>query len=86
MKIYENIYVNDLEVRVGGKIFKFADDTKLARIVDNVEDAKLMQKDLDHLAGWADANQMQFNVDKCKIMQFGMGNIEFKYDLGGGAG
>ena len=34
-----------------------------------------MQKDLDRVTEWAHRWQMQFNVKKCKVAQFGRGNL-----------
>jgi len=42
---------NDLEEEVVSKVFKFADDTKLSRQVNNTVDALGMQEDLDRLVG-----------------------------------
>jgi len=39
------IYINDLEEEVVSKVFKFADDTKLFRQVNDTVDALGMQED-----------------------------------------
>jgi hypothetical protein len=41
---------------------KFADDTKMVRIVNNQEDANELQKDLDKLGEWATKWEMEFNA------------------------
>jgi len=61
------IYINDLEEKVVSKVFKFADDTKLFRQVNDTVDAVGIQEDLDRLVEWADKWQMQFNVSKCNV-------------------
>eukprot|EP00061_Rhincodon_typus_P016063 g44079.t1 len=61
------IYINDLEMGVEGKISKFADNTKLGRIVDCEDYAVRLQKDVDKLTKWADTWQMNFNTKKEKI-------------------
>lgn len=43
---------------------KFADDTKIGRIVNALENVNAIQKDLDRLECWTEANWMKFNVDK----------------------
>ena len=41
------VYINDLEAGVTGKIFKFADDTKLFRKVKEIGDKQNLQDDID---------------------------------------
>ena len=45
------------------------------------EDAMRLQGDLDRLCEWADAWQMQFNVDKCEVIHFGGNNRKAEYYL-----
>ena len=65
------IYINDLEVSVSGEVFTFADDTKIVRQVGDRMECDDMQRDLDIMVEWADRWQMEFNVDKCKVMHIG---------------
>jgi len=46
-------------------VLKFADDTKVYRVVDNWFDGVQLQSDLDSLGDWAVKWQMKFNVEKC---------------------
>jgi len=48
------IYIDDLEDNVISNVFKFADDTKLFRLVKDTVDKTGMQEDLDRLVEWAD--------------------------------
>ncbi|XP_072437775.1 uncharacterized protein [Chiloscyllium punctatum] len=77
------IYVNDIEDGISNNISKFADDTKLGGRVKCDEDVRGLQGDLDKLGEWADAWQMQFNVDKCLVIHFGGKNRKADYYLNG---
>ena len=41
------IYINDLETGINSDIGKFADDIKIGRLVKNIDDAKILQDDLN---------------------------------------
>ena len=61
-----NIFVNDIDLAtLYALLWKFADDTKMVMIVENEEDARKLQEDIDNLTRWAEVWQMHFNVGKC---------------------
>ena len=62
---------------------KFADDTKLFRVVKTREDCEALQRDLSKMGEWASTWQMGFNVAKCKVMHIGAKNPNYKYTLMG---
>ena len=81
-----NLFVDDIDDAIRDLltlIFKFADDTKLAKIIRNIQDAIQMQKNLDDLSRWAEKWKMAFNAKKCKVIHYGTRNIRFEYRLGG---
>ena len=45
------------------------------------EDAGMFQCDLDKLSEWANNWQMQYNLDKCEVIQFGSKNGKADYYL-----
>ncbi len=49
----------------------FADDTSGCYSVQTEVDAKDMQRDIDAIVEWADANGMVISVPKCRIQRFG---------------
>ena len=82
-----NIYVDDIDDAVVDQILtamaKFADDTKVARVVETEEDAAAMQRIIDELSRWAKTWEMSFNAEKCKIMHLGNRNPQAKYVMDG---
>ena len=52
------VYINDLNDQLSINVLKFADDTKLFRVVDNHINGQTLQKDIDLLGEWAVQWQM----------------------------
>ena len=49
----------------------FADDTRIGKGIRNVSDASKLQGDLNTIYGWAETNNMQFNIDKFELIRYG---------------
>ena len=77
------IYINDIDDVVSSKILKFADDTKLYRAVTNQDDIEILQSDLVNLCHWSKDWLMLFNIDKCKTLHIGRGNLNELYNMEG---
>uniref|UniRef100_A0A672UE77 Reverse transcriptase domain-containing protein n=1 Tax=Strigops habroptila TaxID=2489341 RepID=A0A672UE77_STRHB len=77
-----NIFVSDMDSGIECVLCKFADDTKLCASVDMLEGRDAIQRDLDTLVRWADANLMKFNQAKRKVLHLGRGNPRHSYRLG----
>jgi hypothetical protein len=79
------VFIGDLDLAAGIEtaLKKFADDTKIARMVENETDAANLQKSLDSMTDWAAKWKMEFNVRKCKVKHFGPGNKNFEYKMNG---
>ena len=75
------IYINDLQTGINSDISKFADDTKIERPVKNIDDARMLQDDINRLYEWSEKWQMQFYVNKCSIMSVGKDNRPVDYTL-----
>ena len=79
-----DIFIDDLErVVIDMLIRMFADDTKVAKIVENDRDGEEMQKAIDALADWAKKWAMDFNEKKCKVIHFGNKNPMIEYHMNG---
>ena len=78
------VFINDLDSNIFSKILKFADDAKIVQEVHNVEGRDKLREDLSRLFKWSEEWQMNFNLDKCKIMHIGNKNKVFdEYAIGG---
>ena len=76
------LYINDLPDTVKCGIKLYADDTKIYQKVNNGEDAKEFQENIDELYKWSLEWQLLFHPDKCHVVHFGKSNIEQSYHMG----
>ena len=75
------IYINDLDSGISSDVSKFADDTKIGRVIKSDTDVIALQTDLDKMNEWSNIWQMKFNINKCKVLNVGRGNPHNKYTL-----
>ena len=69
------IYINDIDLNISGDMLKFADDTKPKVICDNSHRERGIWRNVTgRLRDWSNKWQMQFNIEKCKVMHFGYNN------------
>ena len=77
------LYIDDIDDDLKSVLLKFADDTKIFREVNSLEDKEYLQNDLNMLQKWADRWLMEFNLKKCKTLHLGSKNKDYVYELGG---
>ena len=80
------IFINDIDLCLGdfeAFMSKFADDTKIAKIVNDNSTAAEMQTIISRLEEWSIKWGMQFNASKCFIIHLGYHNQKFKYRMAG---
>ena len=63
------IYVNEIPNIITPTSKLFADDTKIYRQINKMEDSIALKSDLTALDLWADRWQVKFNPSKCEVMR-----------------
>ena len=61
------ICINDIPDKTRSKVRLLADDTAIYLAVSSLEDAQILQQDLDHLHLWELDWDMEFNPSKCVV-------------------
>jgi hypothetical protein len=76
------IYINDLPDNLKSECYMFADDTKVFKDINDIEDNKILQNDIQELENWSDKWLLRFHPDKCKVLSAGKQKTQqFKYTL-----
>ena len=59
------IYINDLPDNLKSECYMFADDTKVFKDINDIEDNKILQNDIQELENWSGKWLLRFHPDKC---------------------
>jgi len=63
-------------------VSKFADDSKMGRVIKDISDCAKLQLAADHLVKWCNDWGMSLNPQKCIVLHFGRNNPMHKYTIG----
>ena len=81
------MYVNDLPSVFDGDCFTalYADDSKIYKEINSLEDSLHLQEQLDHLVKWSEDLQSKFNATKCTFMSImrRISPFHFVYNING---
>lgn len=76
------LYLNDMRTCVKHSIISsFADDTRIQKGIDHVEDKNLLQSDLNECIGWSEKNNMQMHVGKFELLMHSTGTSKLMQEL-----
>lgn len=78
------IYINDITKCVNdSNVLLYADDTKIFRVVRNIEDCTALQIDLTNFQNFCSLNNLFLNPDKCFVISFSrkLTTLNYKYSL-----
>jgi hypothetical protein len=78
------LYINDLPDSISNEVYLFADDTKIFRPISSINDALSLQQDIDTCLNWSATWLLEFNKDKCKVLDISTRPREqFMYEMQG---
>jgi hypothetical protein len=60
------VFYNDVVKDINCKVFIYADDLKIAKIICDTGDCLDRQDSIDKLYSWCSLNKLQMNIDTCK--------------------
>lgn len=64
------LFINDLAPLINSNLLLFADDLKVFRKINDHEDARALQVDIDTISNWCDLNGLELNIKKCNNITF----------------
>ena len=81
------IFINDIDNVVNNcSVLKYADDIRIFRFfksesMPQIENSRLLQRDIDALSTWSEKWDLKFNLKKCCVLHFGRSNIKADYKI-----
>ena len=80
------IFINDLaECMEHSEMLLFADDIKIFRAIDKVDECSLLQHDINTVSSWCSANGLRINPTKTNVISYSRRQVQvqFLYKLHG---
>ena len=65
------IFINDIAEGLESDLFLFADDSKVAKLIETSADQATLQRDLQRLEDWSNTWLMKFHPGKCVVLTLG---------------
>ena len=75
------IFINDMPDTIASFKTLFADDAKIFKAIESLNDITIIQDDICKLMQWSIKWQLPFNVSKCKVMHYGKKNPNHVYSM-----
>ena len=77
------LYINDITKYIRNCYIKiFADDSKIVKAINSLEDRELFSKDIQAVSEWAVSNKMELNRLKYQLLQYGKDeDLKMDYDI-----
>ena len=76
------LYLNDMKTCVKHSVISsFADDTRIKKAIQNVEDKNMLQNDLDKCVNWSEENNMQMHAEKFELLMHSTGSSNLLQEL-----
>lgn len=79
-----SLFFNDLPNHIHHSSFlMFADDVKIYKAVNDVQDCILLQEDIESFSDWLTRNGLQLSLHKCVVISFSRlaRNVDFTYSI-----
>uniref|UniRef100_A0A1Y1M3X1 Reverse transcriptase domain-containing protein n=1 Tax=Photinus pyralis TaxID=7054 RepID=A0A1Y1M3X1_PHOPY len=77
------VFINDIGANIISNVLLYADDMKVFRTINNINDCKCLQEDLKNIEVWCELNRLSLNINKCCVVSYGRKEnlITFSYSL-----
>ena len=79
------LFFNDVLDYISSHAYLYADDKKIAKVINSYDDCLELQQDLDNFIYWCKRNCLEVNKDKCRVLKFSRkkNHIYFYYNING---
>lgn len=78
--LFFNLFINDIGLELEVDYLLYADDIKIYKRIKSIEDCVTLQNNLDIIYTWCLKNNLQLNIEKCKLVSFTNKLTVIKYD------